>query len=514
MLDNPNNAPKQLNPEIMKLLAEMHAKQQGQQQKIMTKKQAIMTMIAQKIGASLQGGIKNVDRFINFVVKPNDPHRNEVVQTARTPILFGVYVIIFFFGFGGIWSMLAPLNSAAVAMGTLISSSQRQVLNHPSGGIIRKIYVKQGDTVKIGDPIIALDEIRFKTEHDIHLNNYLTSLAAECRLVAERDDTPEIQFSEVLLKDANKPEIQKILSTQQSLFFSRKEVYDHTLRSRDQQIEQARKQIEGLTAKKTSALKTYTMYTERVKASKELLTKGYMHKAAVMELESRQEQAKSEIASTEAEIARNEQEITKIKIDIINFKNQDMESVLKELREVHNQLSQSKEQYAYSKDSLERSILTSPVDGTVNDLKYHTVGSVVPPGQTIAEISPTNDVLVVEAKVSTKNIDSVQIGLNCNLRFSAFKSRTSPVFKGKVVALSSDVVPSDQIGLQRGQEPYMYSARIEIDMDDFNKAAKNRNLVLHPGMDVEVQIITGERTLFRYLLDPITDTMFRAFKEK
>ena len=501
-----NNAPK-LTPEMTKLLMEMQARQQ---QKPITKKQAIMMKIAQKIGAMLQASIKAVDGFINFVAKPTDPHRNEVLQTARTPILFGSYVIIFFFLFGGLWSGVAPLDRATVAMGTLISSTQRKILNHPSGGIIKKIYVQQGDYVKAGDPIMALDDVRFKAEHDIQLNNYLTYLAAECRLIAEHDNAPEIQFSEILLKDANKPEVQKILSTQQSLFNHRKEVYDRTLESREQAIEQLLKQIEGLEATKVSLEKGYNVVTDRVKASKELLAKGYTHKAAVMELEAKQAQYKSEIAKTESDISRSNQEITKNKIDTIHFKNQDMEHDLKELRETQIQLSHAREQYTSAKDSFERSMITSPVDGTVNVLRYHTIGSVIPGGQTIAEISPQNDTLVVEAKIRPQDIDSVHIGLKTKIRFSAFKSRTSPVFTGTLVSLSSDIV-QDQ--MMQGQEPY-YLGRIEIDMDEFNKEASKRGLILHPGMQVEVQIVTGERTLLKYLLDPVTDTMFRAFREK
>ena len=139
------------------------------------------------------------------------------------------------------------------------------------------------------------------------------------------------------------------------------------------------------------------------------------------------------------------------------------------------------------------------------------MGSVIPAGQAIMDISPSDDYLIIEAKVEPRHIDSIQVGLQSKIRFSAFKSRTTPLFTGKVVKISPDTVQD------RNQGPTpdtYYIARIEINMDEFNKIAKARKLELHPGMQAEVQIVTGTRTLLQYLLDPITDTMFRAFKEK
>jgi HlyD family secretion protein len=172
-----------------------------------------------------------------------------------------------------------------------------------------------------------------------------------------------------------------------------------------------------------------------------------------------------------------------------------------------------KERYIALADSLQRIIIKSPVDGVINSVNIHTIGGVIGSGAPILEISPTNDKLIIEAKVPHKNIDSVHVGMIAKIRFSAFKSRTTPLFTGKVISISPDVVQDRTQAQQDPSGPY-YIARIEIDMDEFNKVASAKNLALHPGMMAEVQIVTGTRTLFRYLLDPVTDTMFKAFKEK
>ena len=189
-------------------------------------------------------------------------------------------------------------------------------------------------------------------------------------------------------------------------------------------------------------------------------------------------------------------------------------NALSELKDTQIRLAESRERFYSYQDALKRVIIRSPVDGVVNNLNFHTVGSSVPLGQIIVEISPTSDHLVIEAKIPPKNIDSIQIGLVSKIRFSAFKSRTTPLFTGKVVSLSPDIVIDPRQQMDPNLSNGYYLARIELDMDEFNAMAEPRNLQLHPGMQAEVQIVTGTRTLLQYLLDPVFDAMFKGFKEK
>jgi HlyD family secretion protein len=190
---------------------------------------------------------------------------------------------------------------------------------------------------------------------------------------------------------------------------------------------------------------------------------------------------------------------------------------MQQLKETQTQLTEMREKYNQAKDSLGRAMIKSPVEGVVNDLQHHTIGGVISPGHPIAEITPYKGNLIIEAKIPQKEIESLRVGLKAKLRFSAFKSRTTPVFNGTVVSLSPDTVQDKQTqaAMQNpmGDDSF-YVARIEIDMDEFNIIAKQRGLKLLPGMKAEIQIVRGTRTLLQYLLDPITDNMFKAFKEK
>ncbi|MDG1436425.1 MAG: HlyD family type I secretion periplasmic adaptor subunit [Rickettsiaceae bacterium] len=280
-------------------------------------------------------------------------------------------------------------------------------------------------------------------------------------------------------------------------------------------IEQSKKQIEGYLAKKVALQKTLEATQDRLEATKKLQTKGFANKATILEIETREANATSELAMTDAEIARAEQTITKTEIDLINIDNNYSTRALSELRDTQIQLAEKKESFFSLKDALNRIAIKSPVDGIVNSLNFHTIGSTIPGGHTIMEISPSNDKLVIEAKIDPKNIDSIRIGLHSKIRFSAFKSRTSPLFHGTVISLSPDIIIDPQAAQM---DPKLgagfYLARIELDMENFNELAKPRDLKLQPGMQAEVQIITGTRTLLQYLLDPVIDAMFKGFKEK
>ncbi len=464
---------------------------------------------------SMSDAVKFVDQLIYLVVKPNSDNVNDVVKSARSPILFGLFVMIFFVFFAGIWASIAPLDSAAVAIGTVVSSTQKKVVNHQEGGIIKAIFVKVGDKVKKGDKLIELDDSRLRSEYENTLNQYRTFLASEARLLAEINHYDKIEYPEFINKDKSISDVTKIIETQDNLFTSKNKVMDAERDSIKQKVQQLNKQIEGLNAKKEALKKNLEATVDRLEATKKLNQKGFAQKSALLELESRDASLRSEIAVTDTEITRTEQEITKTDIELLNFESKFTTQTLTELKEAQSQLSTNRERYNYLQEALARVIIKSPVDGTINNINFHTVGSTIPAGQPIIEISPTDDKLVIEAKVEPKQIDSIKEGLVAKIRFSAFKSRTTPLFLGKVISVSPDIIMDHQ---QRAPgDPLSggyYLARIELDAANFKELAEPRKLVLHPGMQAEVQLITGTRTLLRYLLDPVIDAMFKGFKEK
>jgi HlyD family secretion protein len=465
----------------------------------------------------MQNSVKFLDQFINFIAKPNSTKTNDVVKSARSPILFGTFITVFFVFFGVLWASTAPLDSATVAIGTLVSNSKKKSINHPEGGIIKEIYVKIGDAVDKGDKLLEFDQTRIKAEYESTLNQYRTLLASEKRLLAEINGDKQIEYPEFITKDKAAPYVAKIMETQNSLFNSKNSLRVSEQQSTQQKTKQLQKQIEGQNAKLVAIKKTIDVTKDRLDATKKLFDKGFAQKSSLLELEAKLANAEGDSAMTFTEIARLEQEIIRTEIELINLDSKYTSSALSELKDTQVNLSQSKERFYSLEDSLNRVVIRSPVDGIVNNLNYFTIGSSIPPQQPILEISPSSDILIIEAKIPPKNIDSIQIGLESKIRFSAFKSRTTPLFKGKVISLSPDIIMPQQQTNPHPQDPLAagyYHAKIELNMEEFNELAKTRGLVLHPGMQAEVQIITGTRTLLRYLLDPVIDAMFKGFKEK
>ena len=453
---------------------------------------------------AMQQSVHYIDRFINFVVKTNDPDRNEIVQYARPPILFGAAVMIIFVGFGGMWAGLAPLDSAAHSQGVLMASSNRQVVHYTGqgAGIVDKIYVKQGDSVKANDPLVAFDDTQAKSMYESSIHRYLELLAAESRLIAQRDNTAKIEFNPILFqyKDVD---VNKIIHTQTNIFNSHQELLEKTHKQSLNRIEQNNKKL-------VFYRKTLRMYTTRLEDYKELLQNGHLSRKEFDDFDAKTAEIISNIGSIE-------QDSDGQRIEFLRQKEGMMERTTTELSDVQAKLVEARERFIVSKDNLERIVVRSPVDGLVNQINVHTIGGLVSNHIPVAEITPANDVLILDVKVPAQHIDSVAVGQVAKIKFMAFKSRTSPLFTGKVVSISPDIMSDhtqeNQINKQRMGGDY-YAAKIEIDYAEFERIAKPRGLKLVSGMMADIQIVTGTRTLVRYLLDPITDQAFKAFIER
>jgi HlyD family type I secretion membrane fusion protein len=456
-----------------------------------------------------------LDRLINFLTKASDKDRNEVMQWSRAPIVFGTWVIIIVVGFGGLWSAFAPLDKAAVAIGTVISSTKKKVVQSSEQGIIKKILVRQGDEVREGQVLVELDDTRAKANFEQSLEEYRTHLANVNRLVAERDNALEVKYDDFLLQDLHSPRVTKIIEAQNRLFTSRRDAINGKLESLGKQINELRLHIQGLEAKKISVKKQMDVAHDRLAAAQKLFAQGVMNKLELQEQESKKAHFDSELANVNVEISTQVEMISRIEVEKINTSNNYLSDLIRELKDTQFQATNAFEKYINAKETLSHVTVRSPVDGIVNNVLVSTIGGVIHPKDELVEVTPKDDDLVIEAKISPKNIDSVHAGLNAKIRFSAFKSRTTPVFVGKVIYVSPDVVRDDSAYARMGQsEPYSYVARIELDAEEFSEYAAEHGLVLHPGMTAEVYIVTGTRTLLRYLLDPLIDQMFESFVEK
>ncbi|MFN7038072.1 MAG: HlyD family type I secretion periplasmic adaptor subunit [Alphaproteobacteria bacterium] len=463
-----------------------------------------------KIVKFLNNTIDMVDYSIDFIIRDNSQlNRSEIVQVARKPILFGVWVSFITFIVCGIWGALAPINSAAIAQGLVVVESEKKIIQHLEGGIVKEINVKNGDIVKAGQPLIVLEDTRAKTALQSTLANLRTLKATEARLIAERDEAAEITFDKEILDDKD-PTIDKVIDIQRRIFNARKEALNGRVEALKKRVEQQEKIVKSYEAQLNSSRAQLRYTNEQLEAVRQLVEKSQATKPRLLELQSKVAYYEGNIGEYIAKIAQANHSISEHEIELINIKTNFLNEIVKELKDVQTQISNYEEEVKARADTLNRTVITSPQNGRVNDLQIHTVGAVIAAqgGQKLMEIIPDNDKLVIDAQIRPEDIDLVHEGLVASVKLLAFKSRTTPSLDGLVTRVSAETIQSRY----EGGRPY-YQARIEIDEKQF-EAKKLKNLKLYPGMPAQIFIVTGSRTLLKYILDPVIDSIRKSFRER
>jgi epimerase transport system membrane fusion protein len=415
----------------------------------------------------------------------------------------GGLIVLVTFGIFGVWSFFAPMDSSALAPGVVVVKSFKKTVQHLDGGIVAKILVKDGDLVKEGDTLITLDDAQIKAQLGIAFGQYFAFAAQVARLEAERDQKPQIDFSK-MQDDGTDPRAHEAKLAETNAFLARKNAYEGQISVLQQRVQQVSSKVQGLQAQVVSKQALASSYAEEIKDLKELLAEGFADKLRVRELERQHAVQTGETAQLTAEIATNQLLISETRLQILQLQKQFQEEVAAKLSEAQTQLNDATQRVNANRDKLERVLVKAPASGMVMGLAVHTEGGVVPPGSPILDIVPQDAELIIEAQVSPMDIDRVTVGLQAEVRFSAFKQSKTPRMFGQVSQLSADRFVDPKTGA-----PY-YLARVELTADSRQELGK---LQLLPGMPAEVLINTGERTLFEYLAQPAANAIARSFIE-
>ncbi|MEP4380470.1 MAG: HlyD family type I secretion periplasmic adaptor subunit [Alphaproteobacteria bacterium] len=423
---------------------------------------------------------------------------------TRTPILIGSVIILIFFGFFGFWAFLAPLDSAAIAIGTVGVEGNRRTIQHLEGGIVKEIVVRNGDKVKAGQVLIRLDETQPRAQLQLITGQRNAALALAARLRAERDGSETVTFPEILTSQGNDPSVQETMQGQIGIFEARRNSIEGQRRILRQRIGQFREEIEGLRAQIRSADEQLVLINGEVADLQTLFDKGLTPKSRLLSLQRRAAEIEGERGQNRAAIARARQSIGESEIRIVELRTEQVNEVVAELREVESQLLDLAERFRAADDVLDRVEIVSPIDGFAVDLQVFTSGGVIRPGDRLLDVVPDSEKLVIEARVTPTDIDIVRAGLDAQVRLSAFNQRVTPTVDGTVTWVSADRLTDSNSG-----EEY-YTAR--IDLKDQNDPRLN-GLTLQPGMPAEVLIRTGERTLIQYLVSPVEQSISRSLRE-
>jgi HlyD family type I secretion membrane fusion protein len=413
-------------------------------------------------------------------------------------------VALLFGGFGG-WASLAPLASAAIAMGTVRAESSRKTVQHLEGGIIAELLVREGDRVAAGQPLIRLDATAAQSRYEAIRHERDLALASQARLRAEQARAARLVFPEALEARRHEPRIATLLANQEQIFATRRQSYEGQREILTKRIEQLRAQIEGFRAQIAAAERQLGLIDKEQRTVADLVAKGLERQPRLLDLQRRGAALEGAKAESAAEIARAEQAIGETELRILALDDEQSEKVAGELEKVQASLARLEEELTAAADVLRRRVITAPLAGTVVNLHFVTPGGVISPGTPILDIVPAEDRLLIEAQVNPLDIDVVRPGLLTEVRLTAYKQRLTPVLDGRLVQVSADRFVDERTGVA------YYKALVEVPASELARAG---DVALYPGMPTEVMIKTGERTFLDYLLQPIRDSFARAFTEQ
>jgi len=392
-----------------------------------------------------------------------------------------------------------------VAPGQVEVEFQRQVVQHPEGGVVQEILVTEGQRVTAGDPLIRLDGSLLKTEFAIVEGQYLEILARRGRLEAERADKPVPEFPEILVTAAATGEqARELIAGQQRLFTARLDTLTQSLDQLAKQSEQVAAQIEGIDAQSAALTVQRDLIAEELQDAQSLLDKGLAQAPRVLALRRQAAALDGQLGELKASRAQAETKRTEIGIARLRASAERREGAETELRDLGYRELELAERRRSLTEQIARLDIRAPVSGIVHQLQVTTPRSVIRPAEPIMFLIPQDRPLVIAARIATINIDEVEVGQPVVLRFSAFSSRTTPEIDGVLARVSADALVDEQT--------HSSFYRAEVTIPEAQRA-KLGALTLVPGMPVEVYIQTGERSPLAYLIKPLGDYFARAFRE-
>jgi len=425
------------------------------------------------------------------------------LKTDYAPIRnIGLVIVLSTVGFFGAWSMLAPIDSSALAPGVIAVKSHKKSIQHLDGGIVKTIFVKAGDEVSAGDILIKLDDTQVKAQLEISRGAYISLLAQQARLMAERDHSDSISYHDALKGDNER--VQQAKRIQQQIFLTRKNTHKGETSVLKQRIDQLHSKIEGLHQQQLSNQELVRSYQEEIEDLKDLLNDGFADRSRLRDIQRNYTRKIGEIAELKADIASTQIKIGETQLEILQIEKKSQEDIAAKLGETNAKLIDAEERVTALTDKMIRTNITALVSGRVMNMSIHTEGGVILPGKPILDIVPQGEELIVEVQVSPMDIDRVHVGLVAQVRLSAFKQALIPVVEGKLITLSADRLMDEKTGM-----PY-FNARIELTPESLLEL---EGFELLPGMPAEVLINTGERTVFEYLTQPVSNAFARGFIE-
>ena len=435
----------------------------------------------------------------------SDRQPGHALRSIRRHMLAGAGALaVLIAGFGG-WAVTTELAGAVMGSGFLVVDSNVKKVQHPTGGVVGELRVRDGDRVKQGAIVIRLDETVTRANLAIIVKNLDESAVRQARLEAERDGTDIIDFPEELRTRSGEPQLGRVMDGERKLFEFRKTARHGQKSQFQERIAQLGEEIQGLTGQAAAKKREIELINRELEGVRELWEKNLIAMSRLTALEREAVRLEGERNQLIASAARAKGKTTETELQILQIEQDLRTEVSKELREIQAKSAEFAERKIAAEDQLKRIDIRAPQDGVVHQLAVHTVGGVISASESLMLIVPENDALTVEAKMAPQDIDQLHVGQKAALHFSTFNQRTTPEIVGTVSRVSADTTQDAKTSA------IYYLVRVSMSPEE---VAKLGSVKLVPGMPVEVFIQTDQRTVLSYFVKPLRDQIAKAFRER
>jgi HlyD family secretion protein len=435
----------------------------------------------------------------------HDPRR-----TIRKLNVIGLALVVAFIGGVGGWASPSELSGAVIAVGTVIVESNVKKVQHPTGGVVKEILVNEGSQVEEGQIVVRLDDTVTRATQGVVRSQLDESGARQARLSAEREGADSITFPDELTVRMSETTVATAVHGEERLFEARREARAGQRAQLRERIAQSNQEVVGLTAQHEAKDKEIKLIAEELVGVSELYQKNLVSISRFMQLQRDQARIFGERGQFVADIARARAKISETELQILQLDQDFRSEVLKDLRETQGKIAEFIERMAAAEDALKRVDIRAPRSGIINQLAVHTVGGVIANGETIMQVVPHGDELIVEAKVAPQDIDQIELGAPALVRIMAGNQRTMRDLKAILTHVSADLTREQAPAGSQPTQPY-YAVRLSLPKAEVERLGDFR---LVPGMPAEVFIQTYARTPLQYLLKPLREQIARTFRER
>ena len=423
---------------------------------------------------------------------------------ARGPLILGFVTLVALVGGFGLWSVTTTISGAIVASGKIEVELNRQIVQHPDGGVVAEILVAEGGSVNSGDILIRLDGSLLNSELAIVEGQLFEVQARRARLEAERDGETGLTISAELTALAHaRPDVAEQIEGQRRLFAARADTLARSTEQLSKRRAQTLAQVDGIAAQSASLARQLDLIGQELADQQSLLAKGLAQAPRVLALQREEARLAGQVGELAAARAQAEGRVTEIDLEVLRIAAARREEASTQLRDIGSTELELAERRRALTERIARLDVRAPVSGTVLGLQVTTPRAVLRPADPVAFIIPQDRPLVIAAQISPIQIDEVHVGQPVKLVFPAFSSRTTPEVDGVITIVSADALtdPNQNISYYRA----------EISLSPTEAARLGQTLL--PGMPVEAFIQTTPRTPLAYLVKPFTDYFTRAFRE-